>query len=397
MTNRTKVAIFFGGKSYEHDVSILTGLQAIQVLDITKYEAVPVYIDTNGNWWSGKQLLNLKNYPITDDTYKNLYNISINTGKKNSKPTLYINNSKLFCKKTIEFDIALFALHGDFGETGAIQGLMEMANIPYTGANVLSSAIYMDKIKTKDICRKLNIKVLDETIIKKPKNETFIDINEITKNLKITYPVCLKPVNLGSSVGVYKATNKDELNSAILSIFKIDTEIIIEPFVENLKEYNIAVILNKDDKIITSAIETPTNKNDFLTFSDKYLSKKGAKKTTMKLALPDTKTLESRREFNPSLTKEQETFIKDSVVKLFDYMNATGNPRIDFLSNAKTGELWLNEVNPIPGSFAFYLWEKSKYKLNYTELISLIIENGLKNFKNKTKSINLINSNSKIF
>ena len=99
MINRTKVAIFFGGKSYEHDVSILTGLQVIQVLDITKYEAVPVYIDTNGNWWSGKQLLNLKNYPITDDAYKNLYNVSINTGKKNSKPTLYINNSKLFCKK----------------------------------------------------------------------------------------------------------------------------------------------------------------------------------------------------------------------------------------------------------------------------------------------------------
>ncbi len=397
MTNKTTVAIFFGGKSFEHDVSILTGLQAIQVLDITKYNAIPVYIDTFGNWWTGKQLLDLKNYPITDATYRNLYNVSINTGKQNSKPTLYINNPKLFHKKTIEFDIALFALHGDFGETGAIQGLMEMSNIPYTGANVLSSAIYMDKIKTKDICRKLNIKVLDETIIKKPQNENFIDINKITKDLKIKYPVCLKPVNLGSSVGVYKVTNKDELASAILAIFKIDNEIIVEPFVENLKEYNIAVILNKNGEIITSAIESPNNKNDFLTFSDKYLGNKGAKKTSMKLALPDTKTLEARREFNPTLTKHQEAFIKDSVIKLFDYMNATGNPRIDFLSNFKTGELWLNEVNPIPGSFAFYLWEKSKHKINYTELISLIIENGFKNFKNKTKSINLINSNSKIF
>ena len=272
-----------------------------------------------------------------------------------------------------------------------------MANIPYTGASILSSAIYMDKIKTKDICRKLNIKVLDEIIIKKPTNKNFIDITEITKNLKINYPVCLKPVNLGSSVGVYKVTNKDELNSAILSIFKIDSEIIVEPFVENLKEYNIAIILNKEGEIITSAIETPTNKNSVLTFTDKYLSKKGAKKTSMKLALPDSKILEARREFNPTLTKEQETFIKDSVTKLFSYMNATGNPRIDFLSNSKTGELWLNEVNPIPGSFAFYLWEKSKYKLNYTELISLIIENGFKNFRSKTKSINLINSNSKIF
>ena len=395
--NKTKVAVFFGGKSYEHDVSILTGIQVIQAIDITKYEPIPVYIDLDGNWWTGKTLTNIKNYPLTENSKKDLNNITLNIGSNKYKNIFHINNSKLFTKNYINFDIAFFALHGNLGETGSIQGLMEMGNIPYTGENIISSAIYMDKIKTKSICKLLGIKVLDEVSIKKPSDNKLINITEITKNLHINYPVCLKPANLGSSIGVKKANNKDELNAAILSIFKLDTEIIIEPFIENLKEYNIAIMKNTNGETITSAIEEPINKNEFLTFNDKYLNKKGTKKISTKLALPTTETLLSGRIFNPKIKKEMKEFIENSAIKLFEYMNSTGTPRIDFLCNSKTNELWLNEVNPIPGALGFYLWENSVHKINYTKLIDIIIQNGFKNFTEKNKNIDLNLTKSKIF
>ncbi|MDE6224213.1 MAG: D-alanine--D-alanine ligase, partial [Alphaproteobacteria bacterium] len=368
--NKIKVAVFFGGKSFEHDVSILTGIQVIQAIDITKYEPFPVYVDSDGYWWTGAELLDTKNYPITDALKSKLANVSLQVGEATIRPSLKIVNATLFGKKRISFDIAFFAFHGAEGESGAFQGLFETSNIAYTGANILSSSVYMSKIATKQICKSLNINVLPETIITKPNDTEFIDIEKLLKNIKISYPLCAKPANLGSSVGVCKVTNKEELSSALLDIFKMDNKAILEPFVENLVEYNIAVMKNLNDEIITSVIESPNNDNTFLSFKDKYLSENGAKKKGLNIsAMPSDELIESRRKFAPKLTKTQEDFIIHSAKTLFSFMGATGNPRIDFLSNAKTGEIWLNEVNPIPGAFAFYLWQNSEYNISYTELI----------------------------
>ena len=284
------------------------------------------------------------------------------------------------------------------GENGPMQGVMEASNIPYTGADVLSSAIYMSKTNTKAICRSIGIKVLDEIVLKKPNiNESF-DVKSLTKGLKINFPVCVKPANLGSSVGVSKAVNEDELQTSILQVFKLDNEVIIEPFVENLKEYNVAVMKNLDGEIITSVIESPVEKHEFLDFKDKYLASDGAKKTgPAKLAVPTEGLLSMGREYNPQITDEMKNFIETSAKKLFGYMGATGNPRIDFLCNSKTNELWLNEVNPIPGAFAFYLWEKSEHKINYAKLVDIIIQNGFKNFDAKNKNIDLKTASSIIF
>lgn len=396
--NKKKIAVFFGGKSFEHDVSILTGLQVIQVMDITKYEAIPVYVDTDGKWWTGKQLLNMQNYPITDLMKQNLTQISICIGNTSDKPKFNIQNTKLFGKKFIEFDLAFFAFHGNIGENGPMQGVMETANIPYTGADILSSTIYMSKIDTKSICKSIGINVLDEITLTKPTISEKFNIKELTKKLTIKYPVFIKPANLGSSIGISKANNIDELHSALLTVFKLDTKAIIEPFVENLKEYNVAVMKNLDGEIITSTIETPLNKNDYLDFKDKYLSTSGTKKTgPVKLAVPSEGLLSMGREFEPKISKNTRDFIENSAKKLFEYMGATGNPRIDFLCDSKTGEIWLNEVNPIPGSFAFYLWEKSKHRINYSKLIDIIITNGFKNFENKNLHIDLKSSSSVIF
>lgn len=396
--NKIKVAVFFGGKSFEHDVSILTGIQVIQAIDITKYEPFPVYVDSEGYWWTGAELLNTKNYPISDALKSKLSNISLQVGEATIRPSFKILNSTLFGKKRIPFDIAFFAFHGAEGESGAFQGLFETLNVPYTGADILSSSVYMSKIATKQICKTLNINVLPETVIIKPSDTEFIDIEKLLHNVKVSYPLCAKPANLGSSVGVCKVSNKEELSSAILDIFKMDNMAILEPFVENLVEYNVAVMKNLDGKIITSVIESPNNDNTFLSFKDKYLSENGAKKKGLSVsAMPSDELIESRRKFKPDLTAQQENFITQSAESLFAFMGATGNPRIDFLSNKKTGEIWLNEVNPIPGAFAFYLWQNSEYNISYTELIDIVIENGFKNYDARQREINLKTSDSTIF
>ncbi len=396
--NKKRVAVFFGGPSFEHDVSILTGLQVLQVIDIIKYDAFPVYIDIDGKWWTGKSLLDMRNYPLTEKTKTTLSQIALEVGNTDSTPKFSVINKKIFGKKFINFDIAFFAFHGSFGENGPMQGLMEIANIPYTGADLLSSTLYMNKAETKAICRNLKINVLDEIIISKPNIDESFNITKLVNGLKVKYPSFVKPANLGSSVGISKVKNKSELQSAILNVFKLDNQVIIEPFVENLKEYNIAVMKNLDGKIITSIIESPINKHEFLDFKDKYLASNGAKKTgPVKLAVPSEGLISMGREYAPKISKEMKDFIENSAKKLFEYMGATGNPRIDFLCDLKTGKIWLNEVNPIPGAFAFYLWERSQHKINYTKLVDIIIQNGFKNFDARQKNIDLKTSASVIF
>lgn len=395
---KTKVAVFFGGPSFEHDVSILTGLQVMQVIDITKYEPIPVYVDIDGNWWTGKSLLNMKNYPLTEKVKSTLQHISLSVGVKSLSPKFKVLNPKFLGKKFIDFDIAFFAFHGSFGENGPMQGIMEALNIPYTGADIASSTLYMSKTQTKAICRNLGINVLDEVVLCKPTITEKFNIADMTKGIKVKYPAFVKPANLGSSVGISKVKDKAELQSAILNVFKLDNTVVIEPFVANLKEYNVAVMKNLDGEIITSVIESPVEKHEFLDFKDKYLASDGAKKVgPAKLAVPSEGLLSMGREYTPKMPKKMQDFIETSAKKLFEYMGATGNPRIDFLCNAKTGEIWLNEVNPIPGAFAFYLWERSKYKINYAKLVDIIIKNGFKNFEARQKNIDLKTSASVIF
>jgi D-alanine-D-alanine ligase len=367
-----KIAVFFGGKSYEHDISVLTGLQVCQVMDITKYQPLPVYMNKVGRLFVGRQLLDSKFYPVNEFKESKLTEVVIPVGE--TYPTLQTRFG-LF-KKKIPFDVAFLAFHGADGESGGFQGLLETAGIPYTGAGVLASAVYMDKKVTKDVCRALGIKVLDDFIVKRPADD-FYDIKKLLDDFPLKYPVMAKPLSLGSSVGVHRCGNLDELCSACVDIFKLGDNVICEPFIENLVEYNVAITKNKDGKIVTSAIEKPNASGEILSFADKYLSKngkKGGKKGAIPV-IPSRALIESRREFSPNITKEQESFIRDSAEKLFAELGATGAPRIDFIGDSKTSEIWLNEVNPIPGSFAFYLWEKSDDKITYQELVDMILAN----------------------
>lgn len=386
-----KVAVFFGGRSYEHDISVLTGLQVCQVMDITKYKPIPVYVNKVGRLFIGPELLNTKFYPVNEYKESQLTEVIIPVGE--TYPMLQ-HRFGLF-KKKIPFDIAFMAFHGAEGESGGWQGLCETAGIPYTGADCKSSVVYMDKKLTKDICRTIGIKVLDDFIVKKPLTD-FYDIKKILADFPLSFPVMAKPLSLGSSVGIHRVENMDELATACIDIFKLGDSVMCEPFVENLVEYNIAVARNKNGEIIASAIERPKPKGGVLSFADKYLADGAKKKCVKKLgvsAMPSKQLIEERREFHPQLDAKQEKFIRESAIKLLSEMGGTGAPRIDFISNSKTGEIWLNEVNPIPGAFAFYLWEQSDNHVTYQELVDMI----LTNVNYKIQNIDLKQSSSAVF
>lgn len=398
---KKKVGVFFGGKSFEHDVSILTGLEVCATIDSTQYDVFPVYIDLDNDWWTGEELLDRHSYPLNDYVKQELKRTKLIIGK--GKSYLEAEKNHFFGRtKKIYFDIAFLAFHGDYGETGFIQGLMEIANIPYTGCNPEASAIFMDKSMTKRVAKTIGVPVLPEEIIKKPENQNFFDINKVIESIKLPLPLIVKPNSLGSSVGVKRAGSKEELATAILQIFALGDNVLLEPFVDNLEEYNISVS-GAFGETKTSAIERPSKKNNnFLDFNEKYKSggsKEGARKLGgMKLDNSANRgsMLSMSREYNPKeLSPEERSNIQTWAKNLFDVVGGNGDPRIDFLCNSKTREIYLCEVNPLPGSFAYYLWEAAEHSKSYTELLNALLEEAENKAKSKRQSVVL--TESKIF
>ncbi|UTW55515.1 hypothetical protein [Kordiimonas sp. SCSIO 12610] len=385
MAEKKVIAVIFGGRSVEHDVSVLTGLQFLEALDPGKYTGLPVYVDPLGQWWTGDALKKRSYYPVNDSKQKTLSEVKLELATNaNGRPSLTTFKKGLMGEKreAIPFDLMVPAIHGSNGEDGTLQGLLEFANIPYAGCRTLGAAATMNKEFTKKQARQNNINVLDEMIMARPKTGTFLDPEAIENELTsvfgaIRYPYIVKPCNLGSSVGVGKADDIDSLIGALMTAFKLDSEVIIEPFVENLVEYNISVRRKLDGTIITSAIERPLRNAELLDFKNKYLggNEPGAPKAKSGGNSEGMASL--NRELNPSnLNTDQIDIIRNSSSKIFDVLNLAGSVRIDFLSNEKTGEIWLNEVNTIPGSFAYFLWEAAEEATSFLALTSDIIEEG---------------------
>ena len=391
------IAVLFGGPAVEHDISILTGLQIIEAMDITKYQPLPIYVDQQGAWWHGKELLDRKNYHFSAKTRNKLAQLELPIGQPfNGQPFFKIKTTTMFAKtKKLYFDLAFLAFHGEVGEDGPIQGLFEVANIPYTGARLLAAAIFMNKAVTKKLLQSVDIPVLHDVVINKPFSDAGIDVEKITANLPLSFPLCAKPCNLGSSIGVYKVTNKAELNAAVLAIFKIDKQVLLEPFVENLVEYNISVCKAFAETITVSAIERPIKDGQFLSFKDKYLAQGGIES---KLAMPTEGMASATRELNPvNITAKQKDVMISSAEKAFALVAGCGAPRIDFLCNSATGEIWLNEINLLPGSLGYYLWEARTPKIHFTLLIDALINEGFLEHQKSYKSFNLQDLQSSIF
>lgn len=347
---KIKVGVIFGGMSTEHDVSIVSGTSVAKKLDTNKYDIFPIYIDNKGKWYKCTDISKI--YQV-GDRMKNI--------EKIDNLMEYLN----------ELDVLFPVLHGLYGEDGTVQGLFELLKIPYVGCKVLGSSIAMDKVYAKIIFDKANIKQANYEYIRKDKeeyiyvnkefNEKRCNLKEVCKiiNKHLSYPMFIKPSNSGSSVGINKANNIEELEEYIEYASKYDKKILIE---ENLigKEIECSVLGNENVK--ASCLGEITPAENFYTFDAKY------KNAESKLTIP------------ANINSELSNKVRETAIKAFKSIDGKGFARVDFFVNEKTEEIYINEINTLPGftEISMYpkLWEQSglEYSKVLDELIKLALE-----------------------
>ena len=382
---RKRVAVFFGGRSPEHDVSVVTGLQILGAIDQSKYEAHPVYISPEGEWLHGGEVLRDRaNYLLRAEDKKKTTSWALDTAPRaGGGLSLISKKSGLFQKpEQAHFDVVIPAFHGLYGEDGNLQGMMELVGAPYVGMRTMASSILMDKAATKRILQSAGIPMLPYAVIKRPE-EGFMVSEDVIKDAMgdLNFPCILKPAHLGSSIGIAKVNNVRDLRACLPAVFEYDDTAILEPFVENLVEYNVAVSKAFSGDVRCSAIERPKTSDELLDFKTKYLSggddKTGNKMGSKSGGAVSEGMLSLTREINPDISTEMALQIEGWAKAMFEAVDGTGAPRIDFIGNRETGELWLNEVNPLPGSFGYFLWEAASEPVFFTEFLTALIEEAL--------------------
>ena len=386
---KAKIAVFFGGNSVEHEVSIITALHAVENIDRNKYDVLPIYITKNNKMYAGEKIGDIKNYNNIPKLLKEgTQVIPVNLGEKTA---LLRAEKKLFKNAIFDYiDIAFPIVHGTNVEDGTIEGFVKMLNIPYVGCDVISSAIGMDKYACKEILRANDIPVIDGKLynIKQYKDDEKALRKDIEKNLG--FPVITKPVNLGSSVGISIAKDQTELEKSLEEAFTYASKVLVEKAVMNLKEVNCSVI-GDYESAKASECESPIKMDKILSYRDKYLGNgtKGTKgvKGTKSAGVKGSKnasfggTMGSDNS-NPSLelpakiSAEQKKTIQNLAVKTFQALGCNGVIRIDFIIDQDTNKIYVNEVNTIPGSLSFHLWRETG--TNYTEELNEVISLGLK-------------------
>ncbi len=342
--SKIKLGVFFGGVSAEHEVSIITGLQLIKHADAEKYEIVPVYVDKSGQWWTGEAAKTLEFFRTANAM-----------GPQGLTPFQLSLNPIT----TQPIDVAILCFHGTNGESGAVQGLLDVVNIPYQGPGVLSSAISFDKIVTRQI---LTAEGISQTPYKWFTWHEWQSRQEFwLQELGPLGPVWfVKPANSGSSIGIKRVTSAAELPAAIEFVSQFDERILVEKAVTDCLEINVSVLRDGTDTT-ASVAEQPLNHDEFLSFVDKY-QRGGGKKSGMASA--------SRRIPAPLSASTYEK-LKTTAAQIAQVFDFTGVIRIDFFVNPSTEEIFVTEPNTIPGSMSFYLWEASG--LPYRELIDKLV------------------------
>jgi D-alanine-D-alanine ligase len=380
---KKRIAVFFGGRSPEHDVSIVSGLQVLQALDRSKYEAFPVYVAPDGAWLTGDVLKNRAHYMLDKNNRRAAVEVLPELKPQGGSSRLIPQGGGYFSKpKPIEFDVAFPVFHGLYGEDGNFQGVMELSGAAYVGMRTAASAVLMDKVLTKQLMSGIGIPVLPHVVIERAGSGYAVnaaDIETAMQNAGIDFPCVLKPSHLGSSIGLAKVTNIEEVQACLPAIFEYDDTAMLEPFVQNLVEYNVAVCA-AGGVVQTSAIERPKSSAELLDFKQKYLSgggSKGAKGGTKTPGQSSEGMLSLTRELNPALALQAEKNIRDWATRMFVDLKGAGAPRIDFISNAETGEIWLNEVNPCPGSLGYFLWEAAARPMLFSELLDHLVQEAL--------------------
>lgn len=361
---KIKVGVFFGGSSTEHEVSVISGIQAAHSLDRDKYEVVPIYVTKQGAFYTGAELLDITEYKNMEALFHKATPVAIIKDQEQNKVFLYKYPFGLIKKPLNYLDVILPVMHGNIGENGGFQGFFEVLDIPYAECGVLPSAVGMDKVITKYVLRSAGIPVIDwysfyghDWLTEEAKL-----IEEMEKQLG--YPLIVKPATGGSSIGITIAHNQQELKDGVELARTMAEKIIVEKLVQNIKEVNCSV-LGDSENAEASVCEEPVSSKDILSFDDKYSNN-------------STKGMSSAKRIIPAeISEEMAGTIQDISKIVFNLLGCKGVIRIDYIIDQDTNQVYLNELNTIPGSLAFYLWEKSG--LNYTELLDRLLTMAIRN------------------
>jgi D-alanine-D-alanine ligase len=340
---RYRVGVIFGGRTTEHEVSVVTGVQMMQFLS-KRHIVTPIYITKEGAWLTGSKLADLATYKNLNPHDPSLAQVafSADTGLRAIQNPL--PHGLLDKPKKLELDVIFPAMHGMNGEDGTLQGLLELADLPYVGSGVLASAICMDKVMTKVVLRGQGIQALDYVSFSRAEWEKDEDALVARIEERFKYPVIIKPAHLGSSIGIEKAASRDDLKFNISVATHFDTKILVEPYIEGKLDVNCSVMGNADP--VPSVLEQPVSQEALLTFADKYLQSKSQR------------GMEGAKRIIPApLSAEMTAQIQGMAVEAYKAIGCQGLARIDFLLDPGAGKVYLNEVNTLPGSMAFYLWE----------------------------------------
>ncbi len=385
---KIKVGVIFGGPTVEHEISIISAVQAMKNIDTNKYEIIPIYIDKDKNWYTGHVLKDMEIYKDTNELKRFTKNVTL--VKKGDE--FHLQSLGFFKRTLATIDVAFPIVHGNSIEDGTLAGYLETVGVPYVGSGVLGAAVGQDKVIMKQIMKSCDLPIVDYTWFYDVEYDMYSkDIKKDVK--KIGYPVIVKPATLGSSIGIAFVKDEKELDEAVYEAMQYDKKIIIEKAVSELTEVNCSVLGNYEFQEL-SVIEEVISTDAFLSFKDKYVG--GSKKTGKFAPESGNKGIVSTDRIIPArISKDIASEVEEISKKTFKALNLSGLCRIDFLIDNETNKVYVNEPNTIPGSLSFYLWEPAgkKYPILLEDMINLAIRDyKIKNKKVKTFDNNVLSN-----
>lgn len=373
---KKQIGVIFGSRSCEREVAIISAVQLMRHADREKYDIIPVYISEDGNWYTGDKLKEIQTYKPFHPDQKGIIRVFPDLSSGSGALLTVRKDFGLFARERTEIaariDAYIIVMHGLNGEDGTLQGLMELINVPYTSTGVAGSALGMDKIMMKQFFQGAGLPVLPGLSFTRSgfSREREAVLNKVEKELG--FPVFVKPANLGSSIGVSRADDTESLADSLELAFEYDRRVLVEKGLDRPIELNCSV-MGYDDVVEASPIEMPLNNDEFLDFKDKYLASGGSKgMASLHRVLP------------APIEEELKNEIQEMSRTIFRMLDCKGVVRIDYMFDKHSEKLYITEINTIPGSLAFYLWENAG--IPYSTLIDRMIDFAEKAHADKNQS-----------